>query len=100
MLFGLFNALATFQEYINKILAEKCDIFVIVNLDDILIYTKDPRQSHVEVVYLVLNQFRKNPLFTNLKKCWFYQNKVCFLEYIVLSKKISIKAKKIKVVKD
>ena len=40
--FGLSNASATFQGYVNKILAEKLDIFVIVYLDDILIYTKDP----------------------------------------------------------
>ena len=42
MPFGRFNALATFQRYVNKILAERLDIFVIVYLDDILIYTKDP----------------------------------------------------------
>ena len=40
--FGLSNAPATFQGYVNKILAEKLDIFVIVYLNDILIYTKDP----------------------------------------------------------
>ena len=43
MLFGLSNAPAIFQEYVNKILAKKLDIFVIVYLDDILIYTKDLR---------------------------------------------------------
>ena len=41
MLFGLSNAPATFQGYVNKILAEKLDIFVVVYLDDILIYTED-----------------------------------------------------------
>ena len=40
MPFGLFNALASFQGYINKILAKKLNLFVIVYLDDILIYTK------------------------------------------------------------
>ena len=39
--FGLSNALATYQRYINKILAEKLNTFVIVYLDNILIYTKD-----------------------------------------------------------
>ena len=48
--FGLFNALAGFQGYINKILAEKLNIFVIVCLDNIFIYTKDPGQNHVEAV--------------------------------------------------
>ena len=42
MPFGLSNTLASFQGYINKILAEKLDIFVIVYLHDILVYTKDP----------------------------------------------------------
>ena len=42
MYFGLSNAPATFQGYVNKILTEKLDIFVIIYLDDILIYTEDP----------------------------------------------------------
>ena len=41
MLFGLSNAPASFQSYINKILDEKVDVFVIVYLDNILIYTKN-----------------------------------------------------------
>ena len=40
MLFGLTNILATFQGYINKILVKKLNVFVIVYLDDIFIYTK------------------------------------------------------------
>ena len=39
MPFGLSNFLSSFQEYINKIITEKLDIFVIVYLDDILVYT-------------------------------------------------------------
>ena len=50
MFFGLSNAPTTFQGYVNKILAEKLDIFVIIYLDDILIYTEDPGQPHVEAV--------------------------------------------------
>ena len=50
MPFGLTNAPATFQSYINKILAEKLDVIVIVYLDDILIYTKDESESHVQAV--------------------------------------------------
>ena len=50
MLFGLTNAPASFQRYINKILAKKLDIFVIVYLDDILIYTDDDGDGHVSAV--------------------------------------------------
>ena len=42
MPFGLFNVPASFQEYINKILTKKLDIFIIVYLDYIFIYIKDP----------------------------------------------------------
>ena len=75
------------------------DIFVIVYLDDILIYTKDSSQPHLEAVRLVLNQLRKYSLFANLKKCCFHQDKVHFLGYIVFSKRISIEAEKIEVVR-
>ena len=51
MLFGLFNAPATFQGYIYKILAEKLDISVVIYLDNILIYIEDLGQPHVEVIY-------------------------------------------------
>ena len=45
--FDLTNTLAIFQEYINKIFVEKLNIFVIMYLDDILIYTEDDGDSHV-----------------------------------------------------
>ena len=51
MPFGLSNALATFQRYVNKILAKKLDTFIILYLDDILIYTEDPGQPHIEHVH-------------------------------------------------
>ena len=100
MPFGLFNALATFQRYVNKILAEKLDIFVVVYLDNILINTKNLGQLYIEAICWVLDQLRKHFLFANLKKCCFHQDEVCFLRYMVLLKRISIKAKRIKVVKD
>ena len=55
MFFGLSNTLASFQSYINKILAEKLDVFVIVFINNILIYIKDESQGHVEVVQWVLD---------------------------------------------
>ena len=50
MPFRLSNTPAIFQNYINKILAKKFNIFVIVYLDNIFIYTKDQGEGHVETV--------------------------------------------------
>ena len=69
MPFGLTNALASLQGYINKILAKKFDIFVIVYLDVIFIYTDDDGDGHVTAVQWVIEQFRKFLLYVNLKKC-------------------------------
>ena len=54
MALGLTNALTSFQRYINMILVEKLDIFVIVYLHDILIYTEDDRDGHIAAVQWVL----------------------------------------------
>ncbi len=83
MLFRLSNALASFQGYINKILAEKLDVFVIVYLDNNLIYIEESGQLYVEAVHWVLDQLQKHRLFANLKKCLFHQNEIRFLGYIV-----------------
>ena len=96
----LLNAPASFQGYINKILAKKLNVFVIVYLDDILIYTKNEGQDHVEAMQWVLVFLRKNKLFANLKKCRFYQNKVRFPRYVVLAWGVQMEDKKIKTVKN
>ena len=55
MLFGLSNDQASFEGYINKILAEKLNIFVIVYLNDIFIYIKNPGQGYIKSIRLVLD---------------------------------------------
>ena len=99
MPFGLTNAPASFQGYINKIFVEKLDIFVIVYLDDILIYTKDDGDGHVAAVQWVLEQLRKFSLYANLKKCRFHQDEVWFLGYVVSSKGIRMEDEQIEAVK-
>ena len=53
-------------------MARKLDVFVIVYLDNILIYSKDKGPSHMEAVWWVLDFLKKNSLFANLKKCQFH----------------------------
>lgn len=72
MPFELFNISANFQGYIIKILAKKLDIFVIVYLDNIMIYTKDSDQPYEETICWILDQPPKYGLFANLKKCHFF----------------------------
>ena len=100
MPFGLSNTPASFKSYINKILAKKLNIFIIVYLDDIFIYTKYQEQDHVEAVRWVLDILRKNGLFANLKKCWFHKNKVQFLGYVVSNQGIQIEDERIEVIKN
>ena len=100
MPFGLFNAPASFQRYINKISAEKLDIFVIVYLDNTLIYIEDPEQTYVDTVWWVLNNLRKYRLYANLRKCRFYKDEICFLGYMVLARDIRMEDKRIELVKN
>ena len=100
MSFGLFNTLASFQNYINKILAKKLNIFVVVYLDNIFFYIKDLGQGYIKAMRWVLDVLRRHKLFANLKKCQFHKNKICFLGYIVLAQGVKIEDKQIKAVKN
>lgn len=99
MPFGLSNASASFKGYINKILAKKLGIFVIVYWDDILINTKDLSKLQVEVVCWVLDQLQKHSFFTNLKKCRFHQDKDRFLVFVLPAIEIKMEEERIEVVK-
>ena len=100
MPFGLSNAPASFQGYINKILAKKLNVFIIVYLDNILIYTKDKCQGHVAGVRWVLNFLRKNGIFANLKKYWFHQDEVRFLGYVVSVQGVQMEDERIEMMKN
>ena len=96
MLFGLSNAPASFQGYISKILTEKLDVFVIVYLDDILIYINNIGQAYVNAICWVLNKLRKHSLFANLKNCCFQKDEIWFLGYFMSARGIEIEMKEIK----
>ena len=76
MLFGLSNIPACFQGYINKILTKKLDIFILVYLNNILIYIEDLKQPHIKAIQLILEQLQKHGLYVNLKKCQFHEDKI------------------------
>lgn len=75
MLFGLVNALVTFQAYINNAFTGLIDIVCIVYLDDILIFLKD-KALHTEAVKEVLCRLDAIGLYANPKKCEFYTQEI------------------------
>ena len=82
MPFGLANASATFQAYINRALQHLVDIICIVYLDNILIYSATQEQ-HVKDVHAVFLWLWEYCLYVNLKKCSFFILEVEFLGFIV-----------------
>ena len=82
MSFELVNAPAMFQAYINWALAGLVDIFCVIYLDNILIYSETLEQHHKHVKE-VLERLQKFQLYASLKKCEFSTQKVKFLEFII-----------------
>jgi len=99
MPFGLTNAPAVFQRFINYVLSDYIDKFVVVYLDDILIYSKtlDEHKSHV---MKVLESLEENYLIANLDKCLFHVREIEFLGHIISGFSIRTDPKKIEAVKN
>ena len=70
MPFGVTNAPAIFMDYMNRILRPFLDKFVVVFIDDILIYSRT-REEHAEHLRIVLNILREKQLYAKLSKCDF-----------------------------
>jgi len=99
MPFGLTNGPTFFQNLMNDIFREFFDDYVVVYLDDILIYSKDEKQ-HKEHIKLALEKIRSVGLYVKLKKCVFHTFEVKFLGYIISNIGILMDFKKIQVVLD
>ena len=82
MPFGLINTLATFQAYINKVLFRLINYFIVVYLNNILIYFK-LRENHYTYVRIVIKRRRKYKLYTKLSKYFFNVEEVEFLRFII-----------------
>ena len=89
MPFGLANAPATFQLYINYALRDYLNIFCIAYLDSILIYSYC-KANHVAHVSKVLKVILQHRLFGCLNKCEFHVKKVGFVEFIVMLEGVAI----------
>jgi hypothetical protein len=95
MSFGLTNASAYFMNLMNKVFMEYLDRFVMVFIDDILIYSKSG-SDHEEHLRLVLQKLRENKLYAKYSKCEFWINEVPFLGHIISNGGISVDPAKVK----
>jgi hypothetical protein len=97
MFFSLINILASFQAFINDILREYLDIFVVAYLDDILIYLINEK-NHIKQVNLIFNTLEKAGMRINRLKCIFHIKEMEFLGYIMGLDRIKMDPKKIQVI--
>jgi hypothetical protein len=89
MLFGLTNAPAYFMNLMNKVFMEYLDKFVMVLIDDILIYSKNDG-DHEEHMRMVLQKLRDNQLYAKFSKCEFWLDEVPFLGHVISNGGISV----------
>ena len=97
MPFGFTNAPAAFMDLMNRVFRPYVDQFVVVFIDDILVYSKDA-QEHEQHMKIVLQTLREKKLFAKLSKCDFWLNEVSFLSHIVLAKGIRVDPTKVEAV--
>ena len=82
MPFGVTNAPTIFMDYMNRIFKPFLDKFVVVFIDDVLIYSRT-REEHAEHLRTVLNILREKQLYAKLSKCDFWMSEIQFLGHFI-----------------
>lgn len=99
MSFGLTNAPAVFMDLMNRMCKPYLDKFVIVFIDDILIYSKS-KEEREEHLRLILELLRQEKLYSKFCKCEFWIPKVQFLGHVIDSKGVHVDPAKIEAIKE
>ncbi|KAL9291833.1 putative nucleotidyltransferase, Ribonuclease H [Arabidopsis thaliana] len=99
MSFGLTNAPAAFMKMMNGVFRDFLDEFVIIFIDDILVYSKS-WEAHQEHLRAVLERLREHELFAKLSKCSFSQRSVGFLGHVISDQGVSVDPEKIRSIKE
>jgi hypothetical protein len=97
MPFGVTNAPDIFMDYMNRIFHQFLDKFVVVFIDDILIYSQS-KDEHEEHLRQVLQILRENKLYANPSRCEFWLDKVNFLGHVISKEGIAVNPAKIEIV--
>ena len=95
MSFGLTSAPAYFMYLMNSIFFEELDVFVIIFIDDILVYSKT-KEDHMKHLRVVLQKLREHKLYAKFSKYEFWLTEVSFLGHILFHNGISVDPSKIK----
>jgi hypothetical protein len=94
MSFGLTNASAFFMYLMNSVFMDYLDKFVVVFIDDILIYSWT-KEEHVDHLRKVLQRLREHQLYAKLSKCEFWIHEVLFLGHIINRDGLAVDPKKV-----
>jgi hypothetical protein len=94
MSFGLTNAPAHFMYLMNLVFMQELDKFVVVFIDDILIYFEN-EEEHAEHLRIVLSRLRERQLYAKFSKCEFWLKKVPFLDHVLSGDGISVDPTKV-----
>jgi hypothetical protein len=95
MSFGLTNAPVYFMYLMNKVFMKYLDKFVVVFIDDILIFSKT-EEEHEKHLRMVLEKLRSNQLYAKFSKCEFWLTEVAFLRHVISAGGISVDLSKVK----
>jgi hypothetical protein len=95
MSFGLTNAPVYFMNLMNKVFMEYLDRFVVVFIDDILVYSNND-SDHEEHLRMVLQKLRDNRLYARFSKCEFWIDEVPLLGHIISNGGISVDPAKVR----
>jgi hypothetical protein len=97
MSFGLTNGLAYFMYLMNKVFLEYLEKFVVVFIDDILVYSRS-EEEHEDDLHLALQKLWENRLYAKLSKCEFWMKQVTFLGHVISKGGISVDPSKVEYV--
>jgi hypothetical protein len=93
MYFGLIEVPTYFVDLTDKVITEYLDKFIIVFINDVLVYSKD--EEHKEHLCLVLQKLRDHKLYAKLSKCEFWMKQVSFLGHVISGEGLSMDSSKI-----